>query len=439
MKNCKSFTGLFTFLIITLLTLSCKNDSPAPDPDLSITSTDNFEVISTYSNGWIKEGIKKDPSGPPMAVFEYHENGYLKSVDTYQRLPVHYLFSSLKRDEDNKPISAEYYYPNGDTFLSISYKNGQISSKTLFSESGAQTISEYQNGRLQSVERSSDQSDRTTQVEYDYNAQKRMLTISSGDIIVRTEELPWIDELGHGINTLDDLLLARFATPTNLIERRVLTAQSSSLRWKFNLDPLNHVPAPILYDRWLNRVPEMDVRIIGYDDTYRSISEQYPFVESRILISSFQSVNHEICFFPEVETLRTLGTELQENLEAFTEFYGDEFNNQNFYGKYLLTVATLRNLPTDPAVREQIERIAFRHATNLMSGDEVHTITEEEQRLLSQVFFELKAHSSSLDNVNGVVIDSPEDYQRVIQAVEDASFEIIQKEFKKYSTVAINN
>lgn len=439
MKKHQSLTGLFTFLVITLLTLSCKNDSPEPGPDLSINSTDNFEVISSYDNGWIKEGTKKDPSGTPMAAFEYHENGYLKSVNTYQRFPIHYLFSSLERDVSNNPLSAKYYYPNGDTFISILYENGHISSKTLFSEDGTETVSNYQNGLIQRIERSNNQNDRITSVAYDHDAQKRVLTITVGTTIIRTEELPLNDELGNGINTLDDLLLSRFASPTELNERRLLTAQSSSLRWKFSLDPLTHMPAPILYDRWLNRVPEMDVRMIGYDDTYRSVSEQYPFAESRILVSNFQSVDNEVCFFPEIETLRVLGTELQENLDEFTEAYGDEFNNQNFYGKYLVTVATLRNLPTDPVVRDQIEEIAFKHASYLVSDNEIYSITQEEETLLSQVFFELKAHSSSLDNVNGVVINTPADYEEVIQSLEDAPLEIIQKEFKKYSTVAINN
>ncbi len=441
MKYCHTFTKLSLLICALALITSCGKDKVDPEPDLSINSSDNFEIISKYGNGWIKEAVKKNPSGTTKSAFEYHENGYIKRANIYRSVPQHYLFSTLERDEINQPLSSKYYYPNGDTFLSIVYENGQPSSKTLYSENGNTTISQYQNGRISTIEKEDAVSGQITKVEYSYSDQKRTLTIKSGDNVLHNEELSLSEDLGSGLNTNEDLALSRFIPYQTPNEINISSAQSSSFSWKRTIDPFDSfIPAPVVYDKWLQpKTAAIDVKFIANGNIYRSIAEQYPFVEKRALLLGFLAVDKKYTLSPEIATKEDIGKQLRDNLEQFTNLYGDEFNHEKFSGKYFLAVATLRNMPTDTKVSEQIEEIARKHALWLVTGESFYNITDTEKELLSSVFFELKVHSSLLNNVNGIVISSYEDYEEAVETVNNAPSDIIQWGFKKYSAVAINN
>lgn len=441
MKYCHTFTKLSLFICTLVLVASCGKDNVDPAPDLSINSTDDFEIISTHENGWIKEAIKKDHTGATNASFEYHENGYIKHANIYRSIPQNYLFSSVERNATNQPLSSKYYYPNGDMFLSIVYENGQTSSKTLYSENGDRAISQYQNGRVSTIEKVDAVSGQVTKVEYNYPDQKRTLTIKLGDNVLHTEELLLSEDLGSGLSTNDDLALSRFIPFQNPNEVNISSAQSSSFSWKTDIDPFNSfIPAPVVYDKWRQpKTAAIDVKFIANGDIYRSIAEQYPFVEKRALLLGFLSVDKKYTLSPEIATKEDIGKQLRDNFEQFTNLYGDEFNHEKFSGKYFLAVATLRNMPTDAQVSEQIEDIARKHATWLVTGEDFYNITEAEKELLSSVFFELKVHSSLLNNVNGIVITSYEDYEEVVETVNSAPSDIIQRGFKKYSAIAIDN
>ena len=440
MKNCHPFIKVVFFLLVTLFVASCQKENVEPAPDLSIISSDDLEIVSSHENGWIKEAVKKGYRGATEASFEYHENGYIKYAKVYKQIPEHYLFSNFERNEDNLPLSAKYYYADGSIFMSIVYENGQISSKTLYTENDTKTVSRYQNGRVLTIEKSDGQNGQITKIEYDYPAQKRTLTIKSDSQLLHSEELSLSTDLGAGFSTNEDLVLSNFIPNQDFNEIRLSTSHSSSFGWERTVDPFTFIPATVVYDKWLQpRTAAIEVKLIANGDIYRSVTEQYPFAERRVLISGFQSVSKKFTISPEIATKEAIGDQLSDNLPEFTRLYGDEFNYEKFTGKYLLTVATLRNMPTDSKVSEQIEDIARKHASYLVSGDDFFTTSEEEKALLSKVFFELKVHSSSFNDDNGVVIKNYEDYETIVETLENADLDIIQRGFKKYSAVAIGN
>ena len=225
MKNCHLITKAICSFLFIIFVISCQKEDTEPSPDLSIISDDDFDIISRHQNGWIKEAKKMGYRGATEADFEYYENGYIKYANIYKFTPEHYLFSSFERNEDNQPLSSKYYHPNGDLFLDIVYEDGQISLKTLYTESDTKTVFRYQNGRILTVEKSNGQNDQLTKVDYDYSAQKRTLTIRSGNQISHSEALPLSENLGAGFSTNEDLILSNLIPDQEPNENNIFSSQ----------------------------------------------------------------------------------------------------------------------------------------------------------------------------------------------------------------------
>jgi hypothetical protein len=429
--------ALYSLILIFALLVACGSDDMEPAPDFSISSSERFEIISTYDNGWIKNANKLDFSGDILAKFEYHENGYLKYCATYIHSLTSYLYSEIERDEFNRPLSSTYYHPDGSMHLQNTYEEGELVHKKMI-ENGTSTNFQYLNGRVTKTT-TTGISGKFTQISYDYELMKKTLLIKSNDITIHEEEFPLNNDLGHGINTINGDQLLNYIGNEQYRESNILTTTSGSKSWENKVDILRFVPAPVVYAHW-NALTEREytnTQFLANDDYFRSISEQYPLVEYRSLISGYRSVYKKFSVYPEISTSQGIWTELDQNESQFVNLYGDEFNNEQFNGKYLLTVATLRNLPSDEQLRAQIEDIAWKHTSFLIS--EVNEpLNNAEKNLLLNIFYELKVHSSSLDETGGIVINTPEDFESIIEKISSSENVLLQKGYKKYSSVALN-
>ncbi|WP_187696247.1 hypothetical protein, partial [Xanthovirga aplysinae] len=291
-------------------------------------------------------------------------------------------------------------------------------------------------GRITKIEKLGTNNEEVTQVSYDYLEEKRTFTIKYGDWLIESKDFPLENKLGDGFSTFEDVPLSNYMGEVQSNERSVFTGESSSISWEMEFDPLDYIPAPLIYDHNLEPTtswkPEVTSRANG--DIYRSVTEQYPFTEYGLLFSGGKWIDKEYSYYPSIETREEIKKQLDENTDQFTSIYGDQFNYKNFSGRYFFTVGTLRNLPSDHSLREQIKDIAWKHASNLISGETIE-ISEEEKGLFSRVFFELKVHSPTFEDVNGIVINNHEDYIKAVKIHDNAPLEIIQKVFKKYESL----
>lgn len=436
---------LALYLVTTCLSIflfsSCDSDDENQEaaPDFSINSTGEMDVIAFHDNGWIKEGVKKDGLGNTVMIFEYHDNGYIKSCKVYEPWPNHYLYAELERDEYNLPVSSRYFYPDGTDQMNITYKEGVISSKVIVTEDGNIAEFFFEDGQLSGIEQFEANTNNSIKVWYDYDAGHKTIEFMNSGSIENEVQLPVSDELGCGINTNEDMMLTNFLKNETIKEENVFKSFSTSLVWESELDPHKIIPAPVVYGKWSGpRTRDNDTRFVSESDIYRSVAEQYPFAESKILVSGFNAIKESYYIYPELSTREELGDLLEQDHADFNRRYGDEFYHEQFYGTYQLNVGVLRNLPSDQQVRSAIETIARKYMSYLISGNDDDKLTSDEQDMLSKVFFEMKVHSPALDNINGEVILSHKNYLAAEKKIEEAADVIVQKVFKKYSTIALN-
>lgn len=436
---------LALYLVTTCLSIflfsSCDSDEENQEaaPDFSIKSTGEMDIIAFHDNGWIKEGVKKDGLGNTVMIFEYHDNGYIKSCKVYEPWPNHYLYAELERDEYNLPVSSRYFYPDGTDQMNITYKDGVIASKVIVAEVGDIAEFYYEDGQLTSIEQFDADNNNSIKVWYDYDAKRKTFEFINSGSVESEVQLPLSDELGCGINTNEDMMLTNFLENETIKEEQVLKSLSTSLVLENELDPLKIIPAPIVYGKWAGpRTRDNDTRFVSEGDVYRSIAEQYPFAESKILVSGYHEVKGSNYIYPEISTREELGSLMEQDASGFNRQYGDEYYYQQFFGNYQLNVGVLRNLPSDQQVRSEIETIARKYMSYLISGNDDDKLTSDEQDMLSKVFFEMKVHAPALDNINGEVILSHKNYLAAEKKIEEAADVIVQKAFKKYTTIALN-
>ena len=134
---------------LTLLVASCeRDDEMLEQPDFSIKPSLNFKIESSYANGWIKNARYQGLDATPTEIFEYYENGYIKSAQVFASYPNQHMYMEVSRSEDNLPLWSKYYRPDGSLWFTTEYENGLPTQKTII-DASATTVYEYANGELQ--------------------------------------------------------------------------------------------------------------------------------------------------------------------------------------------------------------------------------------------------------------------------------------------------
>jgi hypothetical protein len=109
--------------------------------------------------------------------------------------------------------------------------------------------------------------------------------------------------------------------------------------------------------------------------------------------------------------------------------YGDEYIEKIGYGKSMMLIGAIRNLPTNALLADELRQIADKKLDALTSENSP-ALTAEEQAMLDKVWFEVRFFSYVPEHRSGVVINSYQDYQQTVEAVDDAELSVIQLEYK---------
>ncbi len=200
--------------------------------------------------------------------------------------------------------------------------------------------------------------------------------------------------------------------------------------WQNDADPREFMFPYRVFDEYYDPLNYFATRFAVSTELYQSVIEQYPVTENGVLIGggSYQDgLDH---FYNNWEVRDSLRKFYDENPAVYKLKYGNEYVEKVGYGKVFFVIGALRNLPTNGNAATEVKRIAERRMNELLTGNT--NLTPEEQEVLSKVWFEVKFFSSLKKHRNGLVLNSPEDYENAIQELEDAELSVIQL---KYQTV----
>lgn len=430
-------------IAMSILLFSCNSDDPDiieedPAPDFSITSTDNFEIVSKHPNGWIKEAISTI-SGNKYYEVVYHENGYLASYKVYYLvMPFSGLRFEHQRSENNLPISTKYYDTNGDIHAELVYENGDLVTKKIYEESYVSQYT-YEDNKIMSGIREYNSGNQTTEINYDYNLSERSIIVNTADGITYERIVPLEDALGSSFDYIDDLELLNIVDGNyEMSERNIFTTSASSLDRESFFEASDVGNVSIYY----HSLGHEETEQFGYDidfhtmkgalngQLFRGLAEQYPFSEGMTFVGYFKSVDKEYTgVYP---------SDVNIKVEEYQNLYGDDFgllygNNyvQSYVtGKVACFIGTLRNLPSDLSLRQQLIEIAYNHAEWITTGTD--PISEEEEDLLDQIFFEFKVHAGVENYYDGVVLTNHDEYLRYTEEISQAENRIIQYKLVEY-------
>jgi hypothetical protein len=436
MKNIPIPAIVILVAISTFLLISCEDDKPeTPAPNFEITSSDLLTVQETHENGWIKKAEHYTTDGTLQYEFTYHPNGTLEHYRVYKSTnnaaASAILYQEHTRSDTDLPLSSHYYDVAGNLYAELLYKDGLLASKIIY-HTGTTTTFFYEQGAIQRIEKKHNTTDELTLITYTAIAGKRTIEITTAGAAPITASST-DHTIAQGFDISDDAFLL------NLLDDKaeyavtpVSHSGASSIRVEHSIDiqklNINLVEYYALDDDLIQRFgTAAEVRKIKNllsNDWIRSIAEQYPFTEGIVFIASSQSTinQHSVggMIGDVMQATKSLRTQYGDDFE---QLYGQGYITRYYHGKYLYTIGTLRNLPSDPTLRTKIEEIAEKRANDLVDGRS--TVTEEELALLSHVFFQLKTHSNVL-NVNGQVIESSAQYEALAQEVTNAESPIIQ-------------
>ncbi|SNT11109.1 hypothetical protein SAMN05421640_2324 [Ekhidna lutea] len=416
-----------------ILLISCtKDESPTPAPDFTIQSTPTFEVVSTYSNGWIEKAITYDGSfGLKKEEFEYHENGFIRSCKTYgfkdfdYQAANHYLEREVFRDNKNQPKKSIYYNPDGSVKAEILFEDGLIKEKVVYS--GDQTINyTYNAGIIHQTEIIAD--DQTTRIEFNQLSDARGVEVIRESNVDYVTTLPYDPVAGEGLNTTDDNSRGNRFAGEPISTNNINTAYSASVSWNYGFEAYEYAPVPMLYSK-TNYFGLLNGYFSTEFDFYRQVVEQYPFFEDEFLAGKFEILSEEASFYPSITTREAVKSEIEADPTAFKMKYGDHYLHKIISGKYGFIIGTMRNLPSDFALRNQLKELAYKKANHIL-GSSVG-LTEQEELMLSKVFFELKYFSPILGS-SGVVLDTNETYETIIYEIENTDPFVLQKVYRTY-------
>ena len=418
---------LFLLLAVSVLLYSCQKDDNVPQTDYSIESTSVFELISQHPNGWIKEAQYLRGIDQPSEEFEYYDNGYIKSAKIYASYPQQHLYMEVNRSEDNKPLWSKYYTPEGDLWFETEYENGFPSVKKVYSEQGT-SVHSYTSGELTSVEFTAADNSSSSITSYNAAAGTRNLRITRNGESILDEDYAYQEQVGVGVYTGNHVPVANPFVAAETSYNKLNQSFYQSPSWQFDADPIEMMYPYRLYDEFYYPGSYFATRFTVSTDLYQSVIEQYPVTEKGVLMGGTKYIDG----FDQIQNswaVRDSLAGIYEQDPALYELkYGDEYAIKLGYGKIIFVIGAIRNLPTSQAAAEEIKQVAYRKMMGLLNGN--NEITAGEQQLLNKVWFEVKFFSTLKQHLNGVVIDSAEDYEQAMQEVNDAELSAIQLEYQ---------
>ena len=338
--------AIFLFAPFFVL-VSCSDDDNEPSTsDFGIISTETFEVISSYENGWIQEAISYDISGNKLAEIEYHANGFIKSCNVYtprvDDIPVHTL--TVSRDASNQPVQAIYYNADGSVLAEINYQNGLLKDKTVYKPSFT-IVSTYTDGEIQKQVCSSDDGVVST-ITYDNTNQERQIQVMNNNVLAYETILPLLPVAGEGVNTANDQVQKNRFEGEETNDNTLNSSFASSISWEGLYDLREIQPPSKVYD--LFSTYSLPNGYFSKDfDYYRMAMEEYPFIESEILLGKFYLLENVISVKNSITISEEISNEIAADADAFKFQYGDQYLSDIIYGKYGFVIGSIRNLPTD--------------------------------------------------------------------------------------------
>ena len=421
---------LSLLLAVAVLFSSCTSDDSAPSIDYSIKSDDHLKILSQYDNGWIKEAKHVESEDLPIHEVTYHENGFIKSAKVYNFYQDRELYMEVRRDEQNRPLWSRYYTPEGDVWFETAYENGLVSEKIVYSELGT-SIHTYTNGEITSIEFISTNGLDKSITSYDLETGTKNVKITKNSEVILEQQFNDQDDFGSGILTSNH---APKANPFNEPQNGYLTIGTSfkhSPVWQFNANPKDDV---IGYRKYAGLHPTASKFAVQHAvnfEMYQSIIEQYPYTEDQVLILGYKENegNAAIIDVSRDERL-AIDAERLENPDLFALKYGDQYVNKIHYGKNLIVVGALRNMPTHVTAIEQVNKIAEKRMNDILSGSNL--VSDNEMEILDKVWFEVKLFSTFKNQRNGIVLEDTDDYQEALDEFIAADPEIIQFEYAKF-------
>ncbi len=421
---------LSLLLAMAVLFSSCTSDDSAPSIDYSIKSDDYLKILSQYDNGWIKEAKHVEAEGLPIHEVTYHENGFIKSAKVYNFYQDRELYMEVRRDEQNRPLWSKYYTPEGDVWFETAYENGLVSEKIVYSERGTSTHT-YTNGEVTSIEFVSSNGVDKSITTYDLETGTKTLKIIENSEVILEEEFHGQDDFGSGILTSNHAPKANpFDDPQNGYLATGTSFNHSPI-WQFDADPKDDV---IAYRKYAEMNPSHSKFAVQHAvnfEMYQSIIEQYPYTEDQVLIVGYkESEGRAGLIDVSRDEKLAIDAERLENPELFALKYGDQYVDKIHYGKNLVVVGALRNMPTDVTAVDQVNKIAEKRMNDILSGSSL--VSDDEMEILQKVWFEVKLFSTYKNQRNGIVLESNDDYESAAQDFIDAEPEIIQYEYKKF-------
>ncbi|TBW29974.1 hypothetical protein [Gramella sp. KN1008] len=421
----KIYLGLL--LAVCVLLSSCQKDDEVPPTDYSIESTSAFELISQHPNGWIKEARYFKALNQPSEEFEYYDNGYIKSAKIYASYPQQHLYMEVSRSEDNEPLWSKYYTPEGELWFETEYENGLPSVKKVYSEQGT-SVHSYTNGELTSVEFTAADNSSTAITTCNPAAGTRNVSITRNGESILDEDYPYHEQVGAGVYTTNHVPVANAFNNAETSYNKLNQSFYQSPSWQFDADPIEFMFPYSLYDEFYYPGDYFATRFAVTTDLYQSVIEQYPVTEKGVLIGSSSYIDGYHSMQNSWEVRDSLASVYEEDPALYKLKYGNEYAEKVGYGKIFFVIGAIRNLPTDENVANNIKHLAYRKMTGMLNGNT--GITADEQELMDKVWFEVKFFSTLKEHRNGVVLDSPEDYEQLMQAVNDAELSVLQMEYQ---------
>lgn len=146
-----------------------------------------------------------------------------------------------------------------------------------------------------------------------------------------------------------------------------------------------------------------------------------------MLILNYRYLDRRGGKIPISEERKMLDNEMQEGPELFELKYGNEYVKNIYFGKQFFIIGALRNIPTDSYVAREIKKLAEKHMQAILDGE--NELTNNEIEILDKVWFEVKFFSTLKAHRNGIVLNSTDDYNSVLQKFNDAESAPIRLEY----------
>ena len=414
------------FLSLALLMLSCEKEDNVEKTEYLIESTADFELISQNENGWIKQA-RYLRAGKPSEEFEYYENGYIKSARVYASYPQQHLYMEVSRSEDNKPLWSKYYNPDGELWFETAYANGLPTVKKVYSKEGV-TIHSYTKGELSSVKFTAADHSSTSITTYDAATGSRTVSITSNGLPLLEEVYSYQEQVGAGVYANSHVPVANPFGATETSYFRLNQSFFQSPTWQNDADPIELMFPFRLYEDFYDPRNSFASRFAVSTELYQSVIEQYPITENGVLIGGSTYEDGYEHFQNKWDVRDSLAKVYDEDPALYKLKYGTQYVEKAGYGKLVFVIGAIRNLPTSTHAANGIKEIARRKMLGMLGG--TSGITDEEQKILDKVWFEVKFFSTLKAHRNGVVITSAEDYDRALQEVNSTEPTLIQLKYK---------